>query len=329
MRLASVKYRDRDVVVVGLPDDSVIEADTLLARVRPPPPLAKLETMLDVIGGGPELLDLLQRALALAASDLSFAPDGWYPPVRAPGKICAVALNNSASNERKISAPEHPMFFLKPASCLIGHLEPIRVRTYYGSVHPEPELAAVIGKVTRDIPARRALDAVYGYSIFNDVTGNGMRAEDMVHYWAVYAKKGNPDETERVEQHLSYAARYKGSDSFGVLGPWLVTKDEIADPDTLDVNCRIHGEVIAEDSTRYYNYKVAEVISFLSHFHTLYPGDVVSFGTAFKPSASRRSIHQADFQRVSGPVEISISGLGTQRSPVVIENKELGQWRLR
>lgn len=297
--------------------------------MQPPPPFAKLATMLDVIRGGEELLHLLQRALALAGRDDHFVPDAWYPPVREPGKICAVAMNNSASNERKISAPDHPAFFLKPPSCLIGHLEPIRVRPYYGSVHPEPELAAVIGKTTRDIPARSALDAVYGYSIFDDVTGNGMRAEDMVHYWAVYAKKDNPNETERVEQHLSYAARYKGSDSFGVLGPWLVTKDEIADPDALDVNCRIHGEVIAEDSTRYYNYKVAEVISYLSHFHTLNAGDVVSFGTAFKPSASRKSIHHADFQRVSGPVEISIAGLGTQRSPVVIENKELGQWRVR
>jgi 2-keto-4-pentenoate hydratase/2-oxohepta-3-ene-1,7-dioic acid hydratase in catechol pathway len=260
---------------------------------------------------------------------LYFTPDAWHPPVRAPGKICAVAMNNSASNARKISAPDHPAFFLKPASCLIGHLDPIRVRRYYGSVHPEPELAAVIGQQTRDVPAVHALDAVFGYTIFNDVTGNGMRAEDMFHYWAIYPKKDNPNETERIEQHLSYAARYKGSDSFGVLGPWLVTRDAIPNPDDLDVHCRINGEVIAEDSTRYYNYKVAEVISFISYFHTLNPGDVISMGTAFKPSASRRSIHHANFQTVPGPVEISIEGLGTQQNPVVIEGQELGQWRLR
>jgi 2-keto-4-pentenoate hydratase/2-oxohepta-3-ene-1,7-dioic acid hydratase in catechol pathway len=237
-------------------------------------------------------------------------------------------MNNSASNARKISAPDHPAFFLKPASCLIGHLEPIRVRRYYGSVHPEPELAVVIGARTRDVPAARALDAVFGYTIFNDVTGNGMRAEDMFHYWAIYPKKDDPNETERVEQHLSYAARYKGTDSFGVLGPWLVTREEIANPDDLDVHCRIRGEVIAEDSTRYYNYKVAEVISFISYFHTLNPGDVISMGTAFKPSASRKSIHHANFQTVPGPVEISIAGLGTQQNPVVIEDQTLGPWRL-
>jgi 2-keto-4-pentenoate hydratase/2-oxohepta-3-ene-1,7-dioic acid hydratase in catechol pathway len=321
--------------VAAAGDDQVIELDSLLELVRPRPPFPPPVTLLDVIHGGEPLLRLLDAGLAIVSTDkslaepLGFKPDAWYPPVRTPGKICAVAMNNSASNARKISAPDHPAFFLKPASCLIGHLDPIRVRRYYGSVHPEPELAVVIGRPTRDVPAARALDTVFGYTIFNDVTGNGMRAEDMFHYWAIYPKKDNPNETERVEQHLSYAARYKGSDSFGVLGPWLVTRDEIADPDDLDVHCRMNGEVIAEDSTRYYNYKVAEVISFISYFHTLNPGDVISMGTAFKPSASRRSIHHANFQTVPGPVEISIAGLGIQQNPVVIEEQELGRWRLR
>jgi len=180
----------------------------------------------------------------------------------------------------------------------------------------------------RWIPAASALDAVYGYTIFNDITGNGMRAEDRFHYWAVYAKQGSPNETERVEQHLSYAGRYKGTDTFGAMGPWLVTKDEIVNPDDLAVRCTIHGEIIAEDSTRYYNYKVAEVVSFISQFHTLQPGDVISLGTAFKPAASRKSIHTANFQTEAGPVEISIDGLGTQENPVVVENKEIGSWRL-
>ena len=335
MKLASVRTGSRDLVAAAAGDQRVIELDSLLELLRPRPPFPPLATMLDVIRGGAELLRHLEAATAIVGTDeslgesLRFIPDAWYPPVRAPGKICAVAMNNSASNARKISAPDHPAFFLKPASCLIGHLEPIRVRRYYGSVHPEPELAVVIGRRTRDVPAARALDAVFGYTIFNDVTGNGMRAEDMFHYWAIYAKKDDPNETERVEQHLSYAARYKGSDSFGVLGPWLVTRDEIADPDDLDVHCRIHGEVIAEDSTRYYNYKVAEVVSFISYFHTLSPGDVISMGTAFKPSANRKSIHHANFQTVPGPVEISIDGLGTQRNPIVIEEHELGEWRLR
>ena len=331
MKLASIRYADVDRVAAELTPGRLVDLDWLL---EPDPRAASQTTMLDVIRGGEPLLTEIATGLRAARTNGDTLPRiagddvTWYPPVRQPGKICAVAMNNSASNERKISAPDHPAFFLKPASCLVGHREPIRIRRYYGSVHPEPELAAVIGRETRDVPAHAALDAVFGYTIFNDVTGNGMRSEDRFHYWAVYAKKGNPNETERVEQHLSYAGRYKGTDTFGAMGPWLVTKDEVPDPDDLTVQCKVAGEVIAEDSTRYYNYKVAEVVSFISQFHTLHPGDVVSLGTAFKPAANRKSIHHANFQNVPGPVEISIERLGTQVNPVVIEDKELGEWRL-
>jgi 2-keto-4-pentenoate hydratase/2-oxohepta-3-ene-1,7-dioic acid hydratase in catechol pathway len=324
MRLASVRHRDRDSIVVAdgerLLDVAVLEL-----------PTARTGDMLDVIRAGPDLVAALRAAVARAPLH-AVIPAGevrWYPPVRRPGKICAVAMNNSASNERKISAPDHPAFFLKPPSCLIGHREPIRIRRYYGSVHPEPELAAVIGQTVRGISARHALAAVYGYTIFNDITGNGMRAEDLFHYWAVYQKKGDPNTTERVEQHLSYAGRYKGTDTFGVMGPWLVTADEIPNPDDLQVSCVVDGEIVAEDSTRYYNYKVAEIISYISQFQTLEAGDVVSFGTAFKPGAARKSIHHANFQRVKGPVQVSISRLGTQENPILIETGEIGEWRLR
>jgi 2,4-didehydro-3-deoxy-L-rhamnonate hydrolase len=327
MKLASVTYKNADIVAAELAGE-LVDVNRLLPASTP------LKDMLEVIRGGAPLLQRLGAALANARAGSSAVPRipladvAWHPPVRQPGKICAVAMNNSASNERKVSAPDHPAFFLKPASCLIGHLEPIRIRRYYGSVHPEPELAAVIGRRTRDVPARDVLDAIFGYTIFNDITGNGMRAEDRFHYWAVYARKDRPNETERVEQHLSYAGRYKGTDTFGAMGPWLVTSDEIISPDDLAVHCKVAGETVAEDSTRYYNYKVAEVVSFISQFHTLHPGDVVSFGTAFKPAVNRKSIHHANFQTVSGPVEITIDGLGTQRNPVVIESQELGAWRL-
>jgi 2-keto-4-pentenoate hydratase/2-oxohepta-3-ene-1,7-dioic acid hydratase in catechol pathway len=336
MKLASVRYKERDLVVAELAEGKLVAVERLLAL--PPARLAHLSSaagarMLDVIGGGAEMLEALAAGLRAARADASIeqidaSAVKWYPPVRRPGKICAVAMNNSASNERKVSAPQHPAFFLKPPSCLVGHLEPIRIRRYYGSVHPEPELALVIGKETRDVPARNALDSVFGYTIFNDITGNGMRAEDLFHYYALYPKKGNPNETERVEQHLSYAGRYKGTDTFGAMGPWLVTKDEVETPDDLSVQCKVGGELIADDSTRYYNYKVAEVVSFISQFHTLHPGDVVSLGTAFKPGATRKSIHTANFQTVAGPVEITITGLGRQENPVVIEDKEIGAWRL-
>lgn len=330
MKLASVRIGDRDVIAVQVTDDSVIEVGNLL-ELTGDESVSVPQTMNELIARGDSLIEAIEAAGRAASEDTltlrAMTPDAWYPPVRHPGKILCVAMNNSASNERKISAPEHPAFFLKPSSCLIGHGEPIRIRPYYGSVHPEPELAVVIGRETRDVEPEDALDAVFGYTIMNDITSNGMRAEDRFHYWAVYASKDDPERTERVEQHLSYAARYKGTDNFGVLGPWLVTRDEIADPDDLHVHCEVGGETIADDNTRYYNYKVAEIISFISQFQTLEPGDVISLGTAFKPGAGRKSIHHANFQTVAGPVSISIAGLGRQENPVLIENRTLGRWR--
>lgn len=309
MKLASFRHAGHDKI-------GIVRNESEIAIVE------GFNSMRDLIRSGEDAARFAARA-TVSANDIE-----WQAPIRYPGKICCVAMNNSASNQRKISAPDHPAFFLKPPSCLVGHGRPIRIRPYYGSVHPEPELAVIIGKPARDVDATTALDHVFGYSIFNDVTGNGMRAEDLFHYWALYADPENPDILQRREQHLSYAARYKGTDTFGSMGPVLVTADDVEDPDNLDVTCKVGGETVAEDSTRYYNYKVAEILSYLSQFQTLEPGDVISCGTAFNPGASRRSIHHADFQRVGGPVEVSISGIGTLVNPVEIEDRPIGRWRL-
>ena len=317
MKLASIVHKGRNCIAALNHEGRLVE-------------LAGGMTMLELLRSGLNRTEFLNEALERRDASRTVATDAveWRPPVVRPGKILGVAMNNSASNERKISAPAHPAFFLKPPSCLVGHQQPIRIRKYYGSVHPEPELAVVIGEEAKDVSADDALDHVFGYSIFNDITGNGMRADDLFHYWALYSDDSHPGELQRREQHLSYAARYKGSDTFGAMGPYIVTSDEIDNPDDLAVTCKAGGETIADDSTRYYNYKVPELISYISQFMTLEPGDIISCGTAFKPSANRKSIHQANFQTVPGPVEVSISGLGTLVNPAVVEDRPLGNWRL-
>src|SRR5688500_2738748 len=159
MKLASIRYRSRDLVAVELAPGELVGIASLPRRAGE---AVTSFDMIDLIRGGEPLLQHLVESLDKIRSDetvarIPAADVTWYPPVRRPGKICAVAMNNSASNERKISAPDHPAFFLKPASCLVGHREPIRIRPYYGSVHPEPELAVVIGRQTRDVPATSAL----------------------------------------------------------------------------------------------------------------------------------------------------------------------------
>jgi 2-keto-4-pentenoate hydratase/2-oxohepta-3-ene-1,7-dioic acid hydratase in catechol pathway len=313
MKLASINHAGRERVVVQVDEQHVVDVNDLGTPAT---------DMLSLIERSASTLPGLAAALASFRSRVDHTrliPTSqvvWRPPVRRPGKICGVAMNNSASNARKISAPNHPAFFLKPSSCLVGHLQPIRIYEYYGSVHPEPELAVVIGRGGRSIPQSEAHEAVFGYTICNDITGNGMRAEDMFHYYALYASKDDPDKLERVEQHLSYAARYKGSDTFGPLGPWVTTRDEVPNPDDLTVTCRVAGELVAEDSTKYFNYNVAAVVAFISRFQTLEPGDVISMGTAFKPGPGRKSIHLANLARTAGPVEVTIAGLGTLSNPV-------------
>ena len=336
MYLASFHHGGRDLVGVRWGDDKLIPIEQLLpGRFAAGRDNALTDPMLALILSG--AAPLAELSLSIAGGKL---PNGataipvddvlWHPPVLRPGKIVGVAMNNSASDARKISAPKHPMFFLKPRSSLLGHLNEIEIRSYYGSVHPEPELAVVIGTRARDLDPRHALECVFGYTIMNDVTGNAMRGQDMVHYYALYASESDSTKLERREQHLSYAARYKGTDGFAPLGPWLVTRDEIPNPGELDVTCKVGSEVVAEDSTRYLTYSVPEILAYLSRFQTLEPGDVISMGTAFRQQAgATRSLHSADLQRVAGPMQVEITGLGTLVTPVRRKLMDLEDWRLQ
>lgn len=331
MYLASFRYRDRECIGARIDDGHLIDfcdAADALGRAWDYP------TMLDLISGGEAARGAASELLeaAAAGADVARIPIAdvvWRPPVPRPGKICGVALNNSASDSRKISSPDHPMFFLKPGTCLVGHRQPIVARPQYMGFHPEPELGVVISRIARNVDPVSAMDNVYGYTIVNDVTGNDMRAEDRVHYYALYPKPDNPEEVERREQHLSYTARYKGADSFGPAGPWLATRDEVPDPHDLDVVCSVGGEVFAEDNTRHYTYRVEEIVAYISRYMTLEPGDLISMGTAFRAGGTaRKPLHAANFARLDGPCDISISRLGTLSNPIERDTADPGDWRL-
>jgi len=319
MKLASFRYNGGDRLGFSAGDKLVDLEDAARAMGRPVLPVANMIDLIEAGDGGLRFVHEAREFVSRnrnAVAQIDPTDVAWHPPVRRPSKILGIALNNTASDERKISAPEHPMFFMKPASSLVGHRGEIVVHGYYGSVHPEPELAVVIGKECRHVKAENAYDVVYGYSILNDMTGNAMRAEDRVHYYALYPRKDDPTQVERIEQHLSYAARYKGSDTFGPMGPWLVTKDEVPDPHKLEVRCWHKDELIAEDSTAYYKYPVPQAIEFITRFHSLWPGDVISMGTAFRPGGAKRSLHTADITKFGGPLRVEITGLGMLENPV-------------
>ena len=294
MKLASFHADGRDRVGMAVSETELAELD--------------VRDMLEVIEG---------KAAVPTKNVFPLGKIRWLPPVPRPSKIVCLALNNSANADRILKGPKHPASFIKAANALTGHNEPIVIRPDYGRVHPEPELAVVLGRRAKDIAAADAYGHVFGYTIHNDITSPTMRGEDTFHYRAIHPKKGAAGEIEYVDTWTSYPGRYKGSDTFSPMGPWLVTRDEIADPHALTVSCLHKGELVTEDSTGNLFYKVPEVLAFLSRYMTLEPGDIVSMGTALKRSApGSRAVQNVELDKLGGPVSVRISGIGELTNPV-------------
>jgi 2-keto-4-pentenoate hydratase/2-oxohepta-3-ene-1,7-dioic acid hydratase in catechol pathway len=279
-------------------------------------------TMLEVIEAGEPARERLQRIADSAAAGspagecFKTAEVSWQAPVRRPSKICCVALNNSANTDRIIRGPNHPAMFIKPGSALIGHGGAIECRPEYGRTHPEPELAVIIGRTAKDVSPENAYDYVFGYTIHNDITSPTMRGEDTFHYRAIHPKAGDPKAIEHVDTWVSYPGRYKCSDTFACMGPWLVTKDEIPDPHDLGVSCSHQGQLVTEDNTRNLFYKTPELLAFLSYYLTLLPGDIISLGTALRQASAGGAVQNVDLNRLGGPVSVSIERIGTLSNPV-------------
>jgi 2-keto-4-pentenoate hydratase/2-oxohepta-3-ene-1,7-dioic acid hydratase in catechol pathway len=260
---------------------------------------------------------LVDRALASGAGRLPLDKVTLAPPIPRPGKILCLALNNSANKDRIIKGPSHPALFTKPSSSLIGSGVAIELRPIYGRVHPEPELVAVIGMRGRDIAAAQANDYIYGYTIMNDLTAPIMRTEDTFHYRAIHPAGDDSERIEYIDTWVSYPGRYKGTDGFGPIGPWIVTRDEIPDPHDLTVRCTHQGRLVTEDNTVNLFYKVPEVLAFVSQYMTLMPGDLISLGTALKSAgAGGKAVQNVDLNKLGGPIAVTISGIGTLENPV-------------
>ena len=305
MKLGTVRLEGAERVAVAVDDERAVLLDPGL-------------TMSALIGGWAAARPSVERSVTAGSSATVRVSDlEWLPPVPRPGKVICVALNNSANVDRIMSGPAHPAAFTKPASSLLGHGRPIRLRKEYGRVHPEPELAVVIGAGGRDISRDAALGHVFGYTIINDLTSPTMRAEDTFHYRAIHPRPDGADGIEYVDTWVSYPGRYKGTDGFGPIGPWIATADSVPDPHALTVSCVHQGRLVTSDSTANLMHKVADVISFMSSYMTLEPGDIIAMGTALKPSATGGSaIQNVNLAALGGPIEVTISGLGTLSNPV-------------
>ena len=322
MKLASFRAADRDRIGVVLEGGGLIDlADAL--RVSGVPEDTVPRTMLELIESESITLavirDAVARVVGSSAAVAQFSPNDvvWHPPIRRPSKICCLALNNSANTDRILRGPKHPAMFTKPASALVGHGGAIECKPQYGRTHPEPELAVVIGKTAKSIRAADAYDYVFGYTIHNDITSPTMRGEDTFQYRAIHPKGDDPGQIEYVDTWVSYPGRYKCADTFACMGPWLVTKDEIPDPHALGVSCLHKDRLVTQDTTANLTHKVPEVLAFLSDYLTLWPGDIVSMGTALAKSAGGGAVQNIDLNRLGGPVSVVIERIGTLSNPVV------------
>jgi 2-keto-4-pentenoate hydratase/2-oxohepta-3-ene-1,7-dioic acid hydratase in catechol pathway len=224
-------------------------------------------------------------------------------PLPRPGKIICLAGNYvEHQKEGKMQvvpkAAQSPWLFMKPSTTVIGPEQPIRLPARLtDEVDWECELGVVIGASARDVPASRALEYVAGYTVFNDISARRI----------AHAAEHRVRERDPFHDWL----HGKWFDTFGPMGPCLVTRDEIPDPQALQVELRLNGEVRQQASTGDMIFGVAELIEFISGFLTLEPGDLISTGTpAGVGKATGRLLRPGDV------LEARIERIGVLRNPV-------------
>jgi len=213
--------------------------------------------------------------------------------IERPGKIVCVGLNyRDHAAEGGMDLPKAPLLFAKWPNTLIGHGDPIVLPPETSQVDYEAELGVVIGRTARRVSERDALDHVEGYICVNDVSARDMQFADG--QWT----------------------RGKSPDTFCPVGPRLVPREEIDDPQALAIRCIVNGEALQDSSTAQMIFSVAEVIAYASQVITLEPGDLIATGTPAGVGIFRDpKVLLQDGDEVS----VQIDGLGTLTNPITKE----------
>ncbi|MBT4934203.1 MAG: fumarylacetoacetate hydrolase family protein [Rhodospirillaceae bacterium] len=216
------------------------------------------------------------------------APSRFGPPVSGVGKILAIGLNYADhAAETKLDLPPEPLVFAKAITCLAGPNDPLTLPKDSQCTDYEVELAAIIGTRAQYVSESKALEHVAGYAVMNDYSERDFQIE-----------------------HGGQWIKGKSFDGFGPLGPWLVTADEIPNPQNLKIWCDVNGERRQNSNTQYMVFGVAQIISNLSQFMTLMPGDVISTGT---PPGVGMGHKPPLYLKAGDVVELGVEGLGQQR----------------
>jgi 2,4-diketo-3-deoxy-L-fuconate hydrolase len=246
--------------------------------------------------------EALARLAAIDPSSLPLVEGGQRIgiPVNGIGKFIAIGLNYADhAREAGLEPPPEPIFFTKAISCLTGPNDEVMIPRGSQKTDWEVELGVIIGKTCRYVEQADALSHVAGYVLANDVSERAFQKE-LGSQW----DKG------------------KGCDTFGPVGPWLVTADEIGDPQDLDMFLDVNGKRMQTGNTSTMIFPVAECIAYVSRFITLYPGDLLITGTP--PGVGEGQKPEKIFLKPGDEMHLGISGLGEQRQKVV-EWRHLGE----
>ena len=212
------------------------------------------------------------------------------PPVHDPSKVLALGRNyESHAAEQKRAASSEPLLFAKVPSCLIGHGQTVVVPRHESRPDFEAELALVIGRRCKAVRAEQALDYVAGVTAFNDVSGRDAQFKDRL--WL----------------------RGKGFDTFGPVGPWVVSLDEIGDPDDLRLQMVINGELRQDARTAEMIVGCGGIVAYISQQMTLLPGDLIATGTPGGVGVFREP---PIFLQDGDQMEVHLEGVGVLANPV-------------
>ena len=287
-------YRDMRFVTfrssTGAPEPGVLAGERVIG-LGP----AGFPDLLGVIAGGGAALACVAAWMAEAPLSARFdlASATLLAPLPRPPKIVCVGLNYADhAREAGLEMPKVPTIFAKFPTAAIGPGAQILLPKSSAQPDYEAELAFVVGRGGRYIPASRWREHVFGYTNFNDVS-----ARD-------------------YQMATSQWIMGKTFDTFAPMGPWIATADEIADPHALDVKLTLNGEIMQSSNTRHLIFGVPALIEFLSSVFTLEPGDVVSTGTPAGVGFARRPPR---YLRPGDEVVVEVQGLGQLRNPVRAE----------
>lgn len=233
----------------------------------------------------------------IAAADLTLLPkvdvERFGPCVGNVGKFICIGLNYSDhAAESGMDVPPEPVIFAKATSAICGPNDDVEIPRGSSASDWEVELGVVIGREAKYVEEADALDYIAGYCVVNDLSERDFQAK-------------------RAGQWI----KGKSADTFGPIGPWILTRDEVSDPQKLTMYLDVNGQRMQDGSTNTMVFGVAKIVSYLSQFMSLQPGDIISTGTP--PGVGMGQKPDPIYLKAGDKIELGVEGLGVQRQNVV------------